>query len=227
MGTMLSSWKWWNSRGWSKILSIKLFGVGLIMKTKTDRPDHQVIGNLIEPGSKVLDLGCGTGELLYLLAKYKKVKAQGIELNDEAIFKCVEKGLSVTHQDIDTGLAEYPDKSFDYVILNQSMQEVIKVDTVIKEALRVGDKVIVGFSNFASLKARCQMFFFGHSPVTQSLPYRWYDTPNLHFLSILDFWDYCHNNKLKVLGHAYLNGNNRIYLFPNLFAEEAIFVLTK
>lgn len=197
------------------------------MKTKTDRPDHQVIGALIEPGSKVLDLGCGTGELLFLLAKYKKVKAQGIELNDEAIFKCVEKGLSVTHQDIDTGLAEYPNGCFDYVILNQSMQEVIKVDTVIKEALRVGEKVIIGFSNFAYITARLQMFFLGRSPVTPSLPYSWHDTPNLHFLSISDFWQYCRQNRLKVLSHTYLNGRLKIYFLPNLLAEEAIFVLTR
>jgi len=120
--------------------------------------DHKIITNIIASGSKVLDLGCGNGELLDILVRQKNVKVQGIELDEAAIYQCVEKGLSVFHGDIDSGLGEYPDKSFDYVILNQSMQQARKVDFVIQEALRVGEKVIVGFPNFCYIKSRFMFF---------------------------------------------------------------------
>ncbi len=113
------------------------------------RPDHQVIFDMIEPGSRVLDLGCGTGDLLDLLARDKDARVQGIELDEKAIYECVRKGLSVCQSDIESGLAEYPDGSFDYVILNQSLQEIRKVFFILREALRVGNRVIVGFPNFA------------------------------------------------------------------------------
>jgi methionine biosynthesis protein MetW len=154
------------------------------MTFNTVRLDHKIIYQIVDSGSRVLDLGCGEGDLIYFLAKEKGARVQGIELSEEAIYRCVEKGLSVFHSDIDSGLIEYPDKSFDYVILNQSMQETKKVDFVLKEALRVGKNVIVGFPNFAYVSARLRLFFFGETPVTPSLPYRWYNTPNLHFLSI-------------------------------------------
>lgn len=126
--------------------------------------DHRIIYGIVEPGSRVLDLGCGDGELMYLLAKDKAARVQGIEIDDEAIYKCVAKGLSVFHGDIDSGLKEYPDKSFDYVILNQSMQQVKKADFVIQEGLRVGKKLIVGFPNFGSVNARISIFFKGKTP---------------------------------------------------------------
>ena len=116
---------------------------------------------MIEPGSRVLDLGCGNGDLMYILTREKKAKVQGIELDDAAIYKCVKKGLSVFHGDIETGLTEYPDQSFDYVILNQSMQEVKKADFVIQEALRVAGKIMVGFPNFAYINSRVMLFFQG------------------------------------------------------------------
>lgn len=127
------------------------------MDLNSVRLDEKIIYGIIEPNSKVLDLGCGDGELLHLLAKGKNVKGQGIELSDDAIYKCVEKEVSVFHGDIDSGLVEYPGKSFDYVILNQSMQQVKKIEYVFQEALRVGRKTIVGFPNFASIKARCML----------------------------------------------------------------------
>ena len=189
--------------------------------------DYQVIYQIIESGSRVLDLGCGSGELLVLLAKEKNAKVQGIELDDAAIYKCVERGLSVFHGDIDSGLSEYPGQSFDYVILNQSMQQVKRADFVIEEALRVGKKVIVGFPNFVYLAARLMFFFRGKAPITKSLPHHWYDTPNLRFLSLSDFRDFCRKKNIKILSAYFLGNKTSIKFWPNLFALNAVFVITK
>lgn len=191
------------------------------------RLDYKIIADIIEPGSKVLDLGCGDGNLLYYIAKEKDAKAQGIELDEKAIYKCVEKGLSVFHSDIDAGLGSYPDKCFDYIILNQSLQEIRRVEYIIEEALRVGKKVIVGVPNFAHFAARSMLFFRGKVPMTKTLPYKWYDTPNLRFLSISDFSDFCAEKKLKVVNTYYLGTKSTVKFFPNLFAHSAIFVITK
>ncbi|MCX5714364.1 MAG: methionine biosynthesis protein MetW, partial [Candidatus Omnitrophica bacterium] len=174
------------------------------MKFSIVRLDHRVIFDMVQPKSRVLDLGCGEGELLSLLAQGKEVKGQGIEIDEKAIYSCVKKGLSVFHGDIDSGLSEYPDSSFDYVILNQSLQQVQHFDKVLKDALRVGKKVIVGFPNFAYFKARLQLGFSGRAPVTKTLPYTWYESPNLHFFSIFDFLDYCRKNNTKIERAVYL-----------------------
>ncbi len=195
------------------------------METGIKRMDHEIIYGIVAPGSRVLDLGCGEGDLLYLLAKDKGVKAQGVELDESAIYKCVEKGLSVFHGDIDSGLRDYPDRSFDYVVLNQSMQEVKKVDFVIEEALRVGSRVIVGFPNFAYWRARLRLLLKGKTPVTRSLPYRWYNTPNLHFLSISDFKEFCLDKGITIEAEYYLGKRSRVRFLPNLFALNAVFVV--
>ncbi|MGD0337144.1 MAG: methionine biosynthesis protein MetW, partial [Candidatus Omnitrophota bacterium] len=186
------------------------------MKYEPISIDHRAILELIQPYSAVLDLGCGNGELLYILTREKNVRAQGIEIDEQAIYKCVARGLSVFHGDIDSGLSEYKDKSFDYVILNQSLQQVRHAKTVLNEALRVGKKVIVGFPNFAHINARWQIFFGGRAPVTAALPYTWYESPNFHFLSNFDFIDYCKDEKIRIERAIFLGNKRRVHLFPNL-----------
>lgn len=197
------------------------------MTSREIRLDHKIIYSVVDRGAKVLDLGCGEGGLLYILARDKKVIAQGIEMDDGAIQECVKKGLSVFHDDIMSGLSEYPDNSFDFVILNQSMEEVKNVDTVIREALRIGTKVIVGFPNFAYIKSRWMMFFKGRAPVTKSLPYSWFDTPNVRFLSITDFREFCSEKGIRIVEAYYLGAKRVLWFLPNLFALNAVFVLAR
>lgn len=192
-----------------------------------ERLDHRIICNLVQPGARILDLGCGDGDLMSLLVRERGASVQGIELDGEAVHRCVEKGLTVFQGDIETGLVDYPDRAFDDVILNQSMQEVRKVDVVIGESLRVARRVIVGFPNFAHLISRSTLFFRGKTPVTPSLPYYWYETPNVRFLSIRDFADFCRNKGLRVLDAVYLGADRVVTWCPNLRARNAIYVLSK
>jgi len=193
----------------------------------TPRPDHGAILELVRAGSSVLDLGCGDGELLALLVEGRKVDARGIERDEQAIYRCVERGLSVCHGDIDSGLSEYGDGSFDYVILNQSLQQVQKPDAVMTEALRVGLEVIIGVPNFAHYSARLQLGLFGKTPVTEELPWEWHRTPNLRFLSLLDFLVYCRARGIRVAREIYLAGRGRVKVCPNLRARVGIFLLNK
>jgi methionine biosynthesis protein MetW len=195
------------------------------MKQTPIKAEHEIILDWISKEASVLDLGCGDGELLALLVSEKQVHAQGIELNETAIHRCVALGLSVFQQDIDTGLSEYANESFDYVILNQTLQQVKKPDFALKEALRVGKKAIVGFPNFVQASARLQIFFKGRVPVTKALPYEWYDTPNLHFLGIADFRDYCKKRNIQIEDSAFIRKKGTVKLFPNLFAEIGLFLL--
>ena len=198
------------------------------MNTKYNsiRPDYRIILDLVPEGASVLDLGCGIGDLLQILSKMRGVSGCGIELDDKAIYSCVEKGLSVSHGDIDSGVADYPEKSFDIVILNQTLQQVKHLETVLTDALRIGNKVIVGFPNFAFFKSRLQIFFGGNTPITPSLPHSWYSTPNLHFFSISDFTRYCHTKSINIEKAYFLQGAKRITFFPNLIADTAVVLLS-
>ncbi len=189
------------------------------------RFDHKIILDLVSSNARVLDLGCGDGTLLSLLIKKKGCHGTGIEIDEQAIYKCMEKGLTVSHGDIDTGLADYSDKRFDYVILCESLQEVLHPKRVILEALRVGKKVIVGIPNFCHIRARFQIFFQGKVPVTKELPYEWHDTPNLRFLSLKDFRHFCRNNKINIVKEIGILNERRVFFRPNLFANTGLYLL--
>lgn len=198
------------------------------MKYNLIRLDYELIVKLIGYGSSVLDLGCGDGELLSLLVREKKVKGEGIEIDEQMIYKCVSKGLSVSHQDINRdGLTSYGDDAFDYVLLSNTLQQVRNPDEVLAEALRVGKRVILVFPNFAYYKARFQIFFTGKVPITPSLPYEWYNTPNLHFLSILDFIDYCSKRGINTEKSLFIRKNKLAKFAPNIFAQSGIFLISK
>jgi len=191
------------------------------------RIDHKFIIEMIEPNSHVLDLGCGDGTLLDLLMKRKNCHATGIEIDEKEIYKCVERGVTVSHGDVDTGLADYSDKRFDYVILNESLQEILNPEKVISEALRVGKRVIVGIPNFCNIASRLQIFFLGQVPVTKGLPYKWYNTPNLRFLSIKDFRHFCAERSITVERERAIGLRKEVFFKRNLFAYIAIFLIRK
>jgi len=191
------------------------------------RFEHKIISELVEPNTKVLDLGCGDGTLLAHLIQEKGCHGTGIEIDEKAIYQCIAHGLTVSHGDIDSSLADYSDKRFDYVILNESLQQVLNPKHVILESLRVGKKVIVGIPNFCHSMARLQIFFQGRVPVTKELPYEWYDTPNLRFLSLKDFKYFCRNNGIQVLKEIGIAGNRKVLFRPNLFSNLGIFLLKK
>ena len=150
------------------------------------RFDLQIIASWIDPGSRVLDLGCGNGDLLYYLKHGKKAHGTGIELSEDKVARCIERGLTVLQGNFLGEVHDYPDQSFDYVILSQTLQQIMEPKQLIKELLRVGKRVIVSFPNFGHWMVRLQVLFTGHAPVTDQLPYEWYDTPNIRVITIKD-----------------------------------------
>ena len=192
-----------------------------------DRLDYCIILRMIKPNSRILDLGCGDGSLLSLLKKQRNCYTTGIEINEKEIYACMEKEVTVIQGDIDSSLQDYSDKRFDYVILNESVQQILNPEKVILESLRVGKKVIIGIPNFCHTSSRLQVFFRGCVPVTKWLPYKWYNTPNLRFLSIKDFRQFCAEKYIKIEKEKGLRNDKEIFLIRNLFAHHGIFLLSK
>lgn len=194
--------------------------------------NYKSIVELVEENSKVLDLGSGDGSLLKMLKNIKNVSGKGIEINQNCVIESIQKGVSTIQGDIDEGLMQFSDKEYDYVILNSTLQSTEKPHFVIKEMLRVGKKVVVSFPNFGYWKVRFYLMFKGKMPISKRLPFKWYDTPNIHLLTINDFFEYAKQNDIKILKAMYFNnGKQRKGIFvrrvSSLFAEEAIFVLSK
>ena len=191
------------------------------------RSDYAIIGEIVEPNSKVLDLGCGEGELLEWLAQTKGVDARGVEISSAKVQRAIGRGVSVFQSDIDAGLADYPDQAFDYVILSQTLQETRQPLRVLREMLRVGRRVIVAFPNFGHWRVRLSMLTTGRAPKTRLFPYDWYDSPNIHFLTVDDFEQLARQEGLAVERRFFLEGRRKVEALPNLRAEVAVYLVRK
>jgi len=193
------------------------------------RVDYEVIESLIEPDSSVLDIGCGDGELLAKLTEDKNIKGEGIELDEDLVRICVGRGLSIIQYDIEHGLENYADKSYDYVILSQTVQTIKNTENVLSELLRVGKKVIVSFPNFAHWRCRAQLFLRGKAPVTKQLPFEWHNSPNIHCLSLKDFEEFCRKLGVKLEKKIPLikTSISPVKVAPNLFAEQVVYLTSK
>ncbi len=194
--------------------------------------DFRYIIDMVEAGTRVLDLGCGTGDLLKELQDRKKVFGQGVDISEECIQICVSKGIPVYHGDLDEGLADFNDQALDYVILTNVIQVLHRPDYLLREAARVGRKVIVSFPNFAFWQARLQLGLLGRMPRTGRLPYEWYDSPNIHLTTISDFLRMLEMEKLTIHQRIFLRparggGYARVEVLPNLLAEQAIFLVSR
>ncbi|WP_420402728.1 methionine biosynthesis protein MetW [Nisaea sp.] len=197
------------------------------------RVDHRHIADMVAPGSRVLDIGCGNGQLLKLLTEEKQVDGRGIELSNEGVNACVAGGLSVIQGNADTDLRDYPDGAFDYAILSQTLQAMHDPKRVLSDLVRIGNRAIVSFPNFGHWRVRLQLLFNGRMPVNEFLPETWYNTPNIHFCTIRDFLALCRELDIRIersmaLDELGASVNSRIESqFANLFGEQGMFLLSR
>jgi methionine biosynthesis protein MetW len=193
------------------------------------RWQDELIGHQIPKGARVLDLGCGSGQLLAELIELKQVNGQGVELDDEAVFQCVARGVPVLQTDLEHGLKGFGDQAFDYVILEETLQTLQRPVEVLREMLRVGRRGLVSFPNFAYWRVRLDLGVRGRMPVTEWLPHRWYDTPNIHLFTLQDFLDWAEEDGVRIVqGWVLVEGQVRaLGREDNLYAEEALVVIEK
>jgi methionine biosynthesis protein MetW len=197
------------------------------------KQEFQIISDLIEKNTRVLDVGCGDGTLMEYLKHNKKIDIRGIEISKDNVQKCLSKGLAVIEGDAEKDLLQFPDSSFDFVILSQTLQAFLSPEIVIKELLRVGKKAIVTIPNFGFWKVRLHLLFKGTMPITKNLPNEWYNTPNLHVCTIKDFYNFCENREIKLdkslaLQNEKISSINEFNLnVKNLSAELGIFLIER
>ena len=192
------------------------------------RADLKILVDLVPPKSKVLDVGCGDGLLMAALRDTKNVDARGMELNARDVATAIARGLSVVQGDADTDLADYPDISFDYAILSQTLQTTKRPDLVLDHLVRIGRQAFVSFPNFGQWRIRFAHMFGGRMPVTEQLPDRWYDTPNIHHVTIDDFRSFLNERNIRIEGQWFLSGDKpRNERLANLLAEHAVFLLRR
>lgn len=192
------------------------------------RADLAIIAREVVPSARVLDVGCGDGALMAALRDEKQVDARGMEIDAGNVAECVARGLSVIQGDANSDLSTYPDASFDYAILSQTLQTTARPDLVLDQLLRVGRKAFVSFPNFAQWRIRWALMFGGTMPVTKQLPARWYDTPNIHHVTIDDFRSFIAERGVKIEGQWFLRGDKLISPgAANLRAEHAVFLLSR
>lgn len=202
------------------------------LSNANSRRDLALIAGLVEPGSRVLDVGCGEGELLEILTTQKQVDGRGVEISQEGVNACVARGLSVIQGDADRDLNDYPDDAFDYVILSQTIQATHNPGAAMAEMRRIGRRLIVSFPNFGYWRIRLQLLFRGRMPVTRTLADHWYDTPNIHLCTVTDFVTLCDALNLQVEDAVMLSGDNVRHVkrpgwISNLLSQEAVFLLKR
>lgn len=195
------------------------------------RQDLTHILRWIKPQAKVLDLGCGDGEFLALLREVHDARTTGIEIDAQAITQAIGRGLSIIEQDLNAGLANFPDDSFDVVVMAHALQAVHYPDKVLDEMLRIGRECVVTFPNFGHWRCRLHLATRGRMPVSRFLPHSWYDTPNIHFCTVRDFETLCRHRKVKILSRDMIGSNQRPSMlarrWPNLFATTAIYHISR
>ncbi|WP_111638009.1 methionine biosynthesis protein MetW [Marinomonas shanghaiensis] len=195
------------------------------------RSDLEMIDEWIQPNIRVLDLACGPGELLHHLIKNKQVNGYGLEIGPDDLNTCIKKGIPVLEQNIDEGLQNFDDQSFDLVLMTHALQQFRRPDLLIDEMLRIGKECIITFPNFGHWRSRLHLALKGRMPVSDFLPYNWYDTPNIHFFTFQDFERLCREKNIKILRWAAVDGQLKdhwwIRSMPNLFSETAIFHISR
>jgi methionine biosynthesis protein MetW len=197
----------------------------------TLRPDLEIISQWIPEGASVLDLGCGDGALLEHLKQTRNIQGYGLEINQDNLAACFERGVNVIEQDIDQGLGNIADNRFDYVVMTQAIQAISRPDLILAEMLRVGSEAVVTFPNFGYWRIRAYLMLKGRMPVSKALPYQWYDTPNIHLHTIRDFETHCSKNAYTILQRTVVNKHHQegplTKLLPNVFGELALYRLSR